>query len=85
MAGMDFKALREAELLGRGHHGPNDPRERGPGPAVTYSSHKKKQGSEMLLRHSNANLGHKRTKNFQPKLPPCYSALVRQGHKGLSR
>ena len=24
----------------------------------------------MLLRHSNANLGHKRTKNFQPKLPP---------------
>ena len=24
----------------------------------------------MLLRHSNANLGHKRTKNFQPRLPP---------------
>ena len=24
----------------------------------------------MLLRHSNANLEHKRTKNFQPKLPP---------------
>ena len=35
MVGVDFKALREAELLGRGHHGPNDPRERGPGPAVT--------------------------------------------------
>ena len=35
MAGVDFKALREAELLGRGHHGPNDRRERGPGPAGT--------------------------------------------------
>ena len=66
MAGVDFKALREAELLGRGHHGPNDPRERGPGPAVTLLQ----LGSDMLLRHSNANLGHKRTKNFQPKLPP---------------
>ena len=33
------------------------------------SSYEKKQGSDMLLRHSNANLRHKRTKNFQPKLP----------------
>ena len=28
------------------------------------SSYKKKQRTDMLLRHSNANLGHKRTKNF---------------------
>ena len=35
MAEVDFKALREAELLDRGHHGLNDPREREPGPAVT--------------------------------------------------
>ena len=39
-------------------------------PHSLCSSHKKKQRSDMLLRHSNANLGHKRTKNFQPKLPP---------------
>ena len=41
MAGMDFKALREAELLGRGHRGPNDRRERGPDPESldTYFSH----------------------------------------------
>ena len=40
-------------------------------PAVILKSgHKRKQGSDMLLRHSNANLGHKRTKNFQPTLPP---------------
>ena len=38
-------------------------------PQSLCSSYKKKQGSDMLLRHSNANLGHKRTKNFQPKLP----------------
>ena len=39
-------------------------------PQSLCSSYKKKQGSGMLLRHSNANLEHKRTKNFQPKLPP---------------
>ena len=33
-------------------------------PQSLCSSYKKKQGSDMLLRHSNANLGHKRTKNF---------------------
>ena len=44
MAGVDFKALREAELLGRGHHGPNDPRERGPGPAVTLLQLKEEAG-----------------------------------------
>ena len=44
MAGVDFKALREAELLGRGHHRPNDPRERGPGPAVTLLQQKEETG-----------------------------------------
>ena len=35
MVGVDFKALRKAELLDRGHHDPNDPRECEPGPAVS--------------------------------------------------
>ena len=54
MAGVDVKTLQK-QLLGRGHHGSNDPRERGPSQSLC-SSHKKKQGSDMLLRHS-ANWG----------------------------
>ena len=47
-------------------------------PQSLCSSHKKKQGSDMLLRHSNANLGHKRTKNFQPKLPPWNERAIKE-------
>ena len=52
------------------------PEERGPGPAVTLNFSRKrrnrlkKQGSDILLRHSNANVGHNRATNFQAKLPP---------------
>ena len=50
---MDFKALRKAELLGRGHHGPNDPRERGTRPRSHFApAIRRNQRSDMLLRYS---------------------------------
>ena len=59
---MGFKALREAGLLGRGHHGANDPEnaDQAPQPLRTPATR----------RNREVTLGHKRTKNFQPTLSP---------------